>query len=64
MNGSRRIVAWSGLLGFSFLMTGVTWATQSVEVPIWAILVLTFVPLESIVEALKVKLPSENQTNG
>lgn len=41
---------------------GLAWAAEPVEVPLWAVLLLTFMPLESIVEAIKTKLPAENTT--
>jgi hypothetical protein len=45
---------------------GLAWFTQTVEVPIWGLLMLTFVPLESTVGAIKARLPDpdNNRNNG
>lgn len=54
MYGSAvRAVGWTAGLIVGASMFGLSWATQSVEVPLWGLMVLTFVPTRDFIEAFR-----------
>lgn len=57
-----------GLWATSALMGGATyglgWAQQDVSVPIWALLVLTFVPTSDLIAVVRSRLPDPDRSRG
>lgn len=47
---------WTVLAASGGLLFGVGWLVRPVEVPLWAILVLTFVPTREVTDAIKAPL--------
>ena len=48
-----RLLGWGGAFVFSAGAFGLAWATQTLEVPLWAVLVLTFVPTSDLIEVIQ-----------
>ncbi|WP_049925364.1 hypothetical protein [Halopiger goleimassiliensis] len=46
-----RVVAWTASLVTAGAAFGMDWAIQTVEIPLWALLVVTFVPTRDLVDA-------------
>lgn len=46
-----RVTAWTISLVTAGAAFGMEWATQPVEIPLWALLVVTFVPTRALVDA-------------
>ncbi|WP_265112295.1 hypothetical protein [Halosolutus halophilus] len=47
-----RVILWGTSLLTAGAAFGMDWAIQSVEVPLWAFLVVTFVPTRDLVDAV------------
>lgn len=46
-----RVTAWTISLATAGAAFGMDWAIQPVEIPLWALLVVTFVPTRALVDA-------------
>ena len=46
-----RVAAWTISLATAGAAFGMDWAIQPVEIPLWALLVVTFVPTRDLVDA-------------
>lgn len=51
--GTVRIIGWAGGLVLGASAFGMSWATQSVQVPLWAAFVLTFIPTSDLIDAVQ-----------
>ena len=48
-----RVVTWAGGVVVAGGAFGMAWATQPIEVPVWAVLVLTFVPTSDLIDVVQ-----------
>jgi hypothetical protein len=51
-----RVVGWTAGFTLSAGAFGLGWANQDIAVPLWALLVLTFVPTADLISAVRVAL--------
>ena len=45
-----RVVLWTTSLLGAGAAFGMAWATQTIEVPLWSLLVLTFIPTSDLID--------------
>lgn len=48
-----RAILWSASVAVSGAAFGLSWLTQTVELPVWALLALTFIPTREITDGLR-----------